>query len=217
MRFQGLFHSSVRGAFHLSLTVLVRYRSLAVFSLSGWSPIIRPGFLVSRVTQVPASRLPPISPTGLSPSTAGRSRPSGYRQQPRQRRSYNPGQAGLGSSAFARRYWRNHSYFLFLRVMRCFSSPGRPAAYAACRALRAAGSPIRTSPDQGACAAPRSFSQLVASFFACKSQGIPRMPSFTFLFPSAGSAPRGPLSQGKGAAAPPGARSLLFKLLPSCQ
>ena len=27
-RFQGLFHSSVRGAFHLSLTVLVHYRSL---------------------------------------------------------------------------------------------------------------------------------------------------------------------------------------------
>ena len=27
-RFQGLFHSSVRSAFHLSLTVLVRYRSL---------------------------------------------------------------------------------------------------------------------------------------------------------------------------------------------
>ena len=26
--FQGLFHSSARGAFHLSLTVLVRYRSL---------------------------------------------------------------------------------------------------------------------------------------------------------------------------------------------
>ena len=27
-RFQGLFHSSARGAFHLSLTVLVHYRSL---------------------------------------------------------------------------------------------------------------------------------------------------------------------------------------------
>ena len=27
-RFQGLFHSPVRGSFHLSLTVLVRYRSL---------------------------------------------------------------------------------------------------------------------------------------------------------------------------------------------
>ena len=30
-----------------------------VFSLSGWSPIIQPGFLVSRPTQVPASQLPP--------------------------------------------------------------------------------------------------------------------------------------------------------------
>ena len=28
-RVQGLFHSPVRGTFHLSLTVLVRYRSLA--------------------------------------------------------------------------------------------------------------------------------------------------------------------------------------------
>ena len=28
-RFQGLFHSAVRGSFHLSLTVLVHYRSLA--------------------------------------------------------------------------------------------------------------------------------------------------------------------------------------------
>ena len=32
--------------------------------------------------------------------------------------------SGLGSSAFARRYLRNHSYFLFLRILRCFSSPG---------------------------------------------------------------------------------------------
>ena len=31
---------------------------------------------------------------------------------------------GLGSSAFARHYLRNHCYFLFLRVLRCFSSPG---------------------------------------------------------------------------------------------
>ena len=33
---------------------------------------------------------------------------------------------GLGSSAFARRYWRNRCFFLFLRVLRCFSSPGSP-------------------------------------------------------------------------------------------
>ena len=31
---------------------------------------------------------------------------------------------GLGSSGSARRYSRNHSYFLFLRLLRCFSSPG---------------------------------------------------------------------------------------------
>ena len=31
---------------------------------------------------------------------------------------------GLGYSAFARRYLRNHFCFLLLRVLRCFSSPG---------------------------------------------------------------------------------------------
>ena len=34
--------------------------------------------------------------------------------------------AGLGSSHFARHYSGNHYYFLFLRVLRCFSSPGSP-------------------------------------------------------------------------------------------
>ena len=33
-------------------------------------------------------------------------------------------QLGLGSSDFARRYSRNHFCFLFLRLLRCFSSPG---------------------------------------------------------------------------------------------
>ena len=31
---------------------------------------------------------------------------------------------GLGSSNFARRYFRNRVFFLFLRLLRCFSSPG---------------------------------------------------------------------------------------------
>ena len=48
------------------------------------------------------------------------------------RRSYNPGRCrnntGLGFCAFARHYLRNHFCFLFLRVMRCFSSPGSPRA-----------------------------------------------------------------------------------------
>ena len=38
---------------------------------------------------------------------------------PQQRRNV----AGLGYSAFARHYLRNHNCFLFLRVLRCFSSP----------------------------------------------------------------------------------------------
>ena len=40
-----------RGAFHLSLTVLVHYRSQAVFSLGGWSPQLRTGFHVSGPTR----------------------------------------------------------------------------------------------------------------------------------------------------------------------
>ena len=50
--FQDLFHSPRRGAFHLSLTVLVHYRSLKVFSLRRWSSQIPTRFLVSRGTRV---------------------------------------------------------------------------------------------------------------------------------------------------------------------
>src|SRR5690606_12697014 len=39
-RFQSLFHSPRRGSFHLSLTVLLRYRSSSVFSLGGWTPLL---------------------------------------------------------------------------------------------------------------------------------------------------------------------------------
>ena len=35
-------------------------------------------------------------------------------------------QSGLGSFPFARRYSGNHCCFLFLRLLRCFSSPGSP-------------------------------------------------------------------------------------------
>ena len=40
-----------RGSFHLSLTVLVHYRSPRVFSLGMWSPQLPTGFHVSRGTQ----------------------------------------------------------------------------------------------------------------------------------------------------------------------
>ena len=41
-------------------------------------------------------------------------------------RTPNCTQLGLGSSDFARRYFRNRSFFLFLALLRCFSSGGSP-------------------------------------------------------------------------------------------
>ena len=52
-RFQDLFHSPCRGAFHRSLTVLVHYRSPAVFSLGPWSALLPTRCLVSGGTHVP--------------------------------------------------------------------------------------------------------------------------------------------------------------------
>ena len=82
---------------------------------------------------------------------------------------------GLGSSAFARRYLRNRYYFLFLRLLRCFSSPGslRMPMYSAYGDwLCQPGSPIRRSADHCSCAAPRGFSQLITPFIGSQCQGI---------------------------------------------
>ena len=43
------------------------------------------------------------------------------------------------------------------------------------------GCPIRISTDQFVCANPRSFSQLITSFFASESLGIPHTPLFCLL------------------------------------
>ena len=100
----------------------------------------------------------------------------------------------MGSSAFARRYLRNHSYFLFLQVIRCFSS---------LRSLLSPGCPIRTSADQGSFAPPRGFSQLVASFVASESLGIHRTLLINFLVSSGGAPrPQPPGEGGNGGSAP---------------
>ena len=58
---------------------------------------------------------------------------------------------GLGWSDFARHYSRNHYCFLFLRVLRCFSSPGSPCIpiYSVCNntILLVLSSLIRISAD----------------------------------------------------------------------
>ena len=83
---------------------------------------------------------------------------------------------GLGCSEFARHYCRTHFCFLFLWVLRWFTSPGslRAAMYSLhdTERLHSVGSPIRKSPDHRLLASPRSLSQLATSFFACLRQGI---------------------------------------------
>src|SRR5688572_28319004 len=63
----------VRRSFHRSLTVLSTIGHGLVFSLGGWSPQIRPGFLVPRPTRVLQHRATRLSRTGLSPSPVRRS------------------------------------------------------------------------------------------------------------------------------------------------
>ena len=70
----GSFHSPNRGTFHLSLTVLVHYRSLSVFSLREWTPLLPTGLACPAVLRYPA-RVDQFSFTGLSPSLVGNSIP----------------------------------------------------------------------------------------------------------------------------------------------
>ena len=66
-RFQVLFHSAQRGSFHLSLTVLVHYRSSRVFSLGRWTARFPTGLACPVVLRKP-NRASQLSHTGLSPS-----------------------------------------------------------------------------------------------------------------------------------------------------
>ena len=83
---------------------------------------------------------------------------------------------GLASSAFARHYSQNLGWFLFLALLRCFSSGGSPhipiySVYDTWTWLHVDCS-IRTSTDHIVLANPRSFSQLTTSFFGSWCQGI---------------------------------------------
>jgi hypothetical protein len=83
---------------------------------------------------------------------------------------------GLGYSEFARHYYRNHGCFLFLPVLRWFTSRGLldHPMYSDERngCSHPLGFPIRKSPDHSLLAASRSLSQLTTSFIACLRQGI---------------------------------------------
>jgi hypothetical protein len=83
-------------------------------------------------------------------------------------------------SDFARHYSRNHCCFLFLQVLRWFTSlSSLLPAYGFSgwsNGFTVAGFPIRKSPDQSLLAAPRGLSQLATSFIAFFCQGIHHAP-----------------------------------------
>jgi hypothetical protein len=109
----------------------------------------------------------------------------------RPERSHNPDHAtpagyhtwlGLACSAFARHYLRNHGCFLFLWVLRCFTSPRSlyppytfrresPGHHEGPGGVSPFGNPRITA----RLSAPRGLSQITTSFFGSRCQGIHRL------------------------------------------
>ena len=129
-----------------------------------------------------------VSRKGLSPAVATVSTVFRYPSSRLCRRSYNPARCrdtrGLGSCAFARHYWRNHSYFLFLRVLRCFSSPRSLCITRCSDGIAPAGFPhsdIRGS--RSICLSPRLFAAYHVLRRLREPQASPVRPSLlSFVF-----------------------------------
>ncbi len=106
-QFQILFHSPRRGSFHLSLTVLMRYRSSRVFSLGGWTPQFHTMLACIVLLRILATTLNCAYGTLTlygRPSQIVRLHIHAAHASPATPASVN---AGLGYSAFARHYSRN--------------------------------------------------------------------------------------------------------------
>ena len=82
----------------------------------------------------------------------------------------------MGCSDFARHYFRNRDFFLFLQVLRWFTSLSlldHPMySDERNRCSHRLGFPIRKSPDHRLLASSRGLSQLTTSFIASLRQGI---------------------------------------------
>ena len=98
--------------------------------------------------------------------------------------SYNPREAGTSRVwAIPRSLATTYGiivYFLFLRVLRCFSSPRSPPQISGYQVCNLLGCPIRKSAHQRIFAPKRGLSQLITSFIACESLGIRHTPFPTF-------------------------------------
>ena len=126
------------------------------------------------------SRHSPVTCTGLSPSTDRLSRRFQFLTmslclllQPRPRRNVT----GLGSSHFDRHYFGNRYFFLFLQVLRCFSSP-RSLCLTTVTGLQPAGFPHSDiSGSVPVCRSPELF----AAYHVLPRLRKPRHPPFALL------------------------------------
>ena len=185
VRFQVLFHSSVRSAFHLSLTVLVHYRSLRS---------IQPYRMVP-VDSVRISRVPTYSgyQTNLHLLHVRDYHPVSC-QFPMNFHllckllfwSYNPRIAETNlvwanpfsiASTQGITFVFSSSGYLDVSVLRVSLS----TIMQRCLSFKQTGCPIRISWNYQLFAPTPSFSQLITSFFASESLGIHHTPFFSYL------------------------------------
>ena len=138
--FQVLFHSPPGVLFTFPSRYLSAIGHQGVFRLNGWSRQIHTEFQGFRVTWERINRVTSLRLRGYHPLRpgfptcfnftddfllcTGTAAPVRHVPQPR---THNPCRVshahGLASSDFARHYSRNHCCFLFLWVLRCFTSP----------------------------------------------------------------------------------------------
>ena len=140
---------------------------------------------MSRATQVPPLSRSRFRVRGCHPLRPGF--PAGH---PSVRASLTGGPTTPGAASTARVWAPPRSLATTCGIIVIFSSYGyldvsvphvRPRVRV-CRGRASTGCPIRTSPDLGVFATPRSFSQLITSFFAFESLGILHMPFFAFFY-----------------------------------
>ena len=178
--FQALFHSPHGGAFHLSLTVLVHYRSHG--SLSPWRvvpPASRPVPRAGRYSGTPLAHVPRVPLPGshrLGPPVPGEfaslhvDRPRVLQPRPRK-------EAGLGVAPFRSPLLRGSRLIPLPPGTEMFQFPGFARHRWRDRRSRRPGFPIRASGALGSCAAPPGLSRLTAPFLASVCPGIPHWPS----------------------------------------
>ena len=168
-----------------------------VFSLRRWSSQIPAGFHVSRGTQDSIQEGCVVSTTGLSPPVADLSRSFVYETacslpevsvqtsdtilQPPICNAHGLTHIGFRLFPFRSPLLWESNFFLFLRVLRCFTSPrSLPQTYIFSKGISRHYpgwvAPFGHPRIKARLAAPRGFSQLTTSFIASWRQGIHHLP-----------------------------------------